>query len=276
MYIIAEIGINHNGDIDLALQMMQYAKMAGADCVKFQKRNPDICVPEEQKNQPRLWKGENMTYLEYKKDIEFGKAEYDKIAAAAKEIGIDWTASVWDLDSLEFMKQYADQIPFIKIPSACITDLELLKATRNSGMEVVMSGGMANLRMIEEALAILGDSVVGLLHCNSTYPSKEEELDLNVIANYVNRYSNLTIGYSSHDISNLPCLLAVAVGAEIIERHFTMDTTMPGTDQASSVEPIQFNDMVKHIHRVEIIMGNHWPCFYKSEQEIAKKLRRIE
>lgn len=275
MYIIAEIGINHNGDIDLALQMMQYAKMAGADCVKFQKRNPDVCVPEEQKNQPRLWKGEDMTYLEYKKDIEFNQAEYDRIAAAAKEIGIDWTASVWDIDSARFMMQYKEEIPFIKIPSACITDIELLKTVRDSGMKVVMSGGMANLHMIETALNVLDDSVVGLLHCNSTYPSKEEELDLNVIANYVDRYPNLTIGYSSHDVSNIPCLLAVAAGAEVIERHFTMDTTMPGTDQASSVDPIQFNNMVKHIHRAEKIMGNRWPCFYKSEQEIAKKLRRV-
>ena len=130
VYVIAEIGINHNGDINLAIEMMEKAKLIGANCVKFQKRNPDICVPEEQKNVARFWKNKEMTYLDYKKDIEFGKEEYDKIAAAAKRIGIDWTASVWDVDSLHFMEQYKDVIPFIKIPSACITDFELLEVVK--------------------------------------------------------------------------------------------------------------------------------------------------
>lgn len=275
MYVIAEIGINHNGDINLALDMMRYAKIVGANCVKFQKRNPDICVPEEQKNQPRFWKNKDMTYLEYKWDIEFGKEEYDLIAATAKEIGIDWTASVWDVDSLHFMEQYKNDIPFIKVPSACITDFELLEAVKASGMKVVMSGGMATAEMVLKAAVYLEPNIIGLLHCNSTYPSNENELDLNVIEAYHKKFPDLFIGYSSHDISNFPCLLAAAAGAQIIERHFTTDTNLPGTDQKSSVNPIQMSELITQLDRVDKIMGQSYPTFYKSEQIIAKKLRRV-
>lgn len=276
MYIIAEIGINHNGDINMAIQMMKEAKLAGANCVKFQKRNPDICVPENQKNKPREWNGQTMTYLEYKKAIEFDKKEYDLIAATAKELNIDWTASVWDLDSLNFMEQYKQDIPFIKVPSACITDFNLLYAIRTKGFKALISGGMSTAYMIDKAIDILGENLYGVLHCNSTYPSAENELDLLNIGTYFNRfkYGFALIGYSSHDTSNLPCVVATALGAQIIERHFTLDRTLPGTDQKASADVKEFKDMCKMINRTEIMLGKPYPVFYKSEQEIAEKLRR--
>lgn len=278
MYIIAEIGINHNGNIDMALQMMREAKLAGAHCVKFQKRDPDICVPEEQKNQPREWCGQRMTYLEYKKAIEFGQEEYDKIAAFAKEIDIDWTASVWDLNSLKFMEQYHNDIPFIKVPSACITNHGLLYAIKESGMLAIISGGMSTGSMIEEAITILGSSFYGLLHCNSTYPSQENELDLQVIKTYRHKfeYEDVLIGYSSHDTSNLPCIVAAALGARVIERHITLDKTLPGTDQKASADISEFRALCQDIARIPQMLGHAYPTFYKSEQLIAEKLRRYK
>lgn len=277
MYIIAEIGINHNGDIDMALQMMREAKLAGAHCVKFQKRNPDICVPEEQKNLPREWNGQTMTYLEYKKAIEFGKEEYDRIAAYAREIGIEWTASVWDIDSLDFIAQYP-KIPFIKVPSACITDMALLRAIKDRGLLAIISTGMSTGEMIDRAIDALGDSFGGILHCNSTYPSSESELDLRVIDTYARKfkYDDMTIavGYSSHDTSNLPCLLAVALGAWVIERHVTLDKNLPGTDQKASATMEELRELCQDISRVQQMLGHSYPTFYQSEQIIAKKLRR--
>lgn len=173
MYIIAEIGINHNGNLETALKMIDAAKEAGADCVKFQKRNPDKCVPEHQKNQPRTFLGEEMTYLEYKKRIEFGTYDYWCISNHCKKIGIDWTVSVWDLDSVEFMKQFINCIPFIKIPSALITDLELMHAVNQLNIPIVMSNGMSTFEEIITPIQYF-NNITTILHCNSSYPSNPE------------------------------------------------------------------------------------------------------
>lgn len=273
MYIIAEIGINHNGDIETALEMIKAAKDAGATCVKFQKRNPDVCVPEDQKNKPKTFLGEEMTYLKYKKKIEFGKEEYDRINALCKELHIDWTASVWDVDSVNFMLWYKNDIPFIKIPSALITDMELLKAVDATGIPILMSNGMSSQEQVDKAISSL-THLSGLMHCNSSYPCNPKELDLNVIKTYKTIYPGLTIGYSGHEIGYFPTCLAVAAGAQIIERHFTLDNNMEGTDQKASLDKKHFEIMCKDIQGIEEIMGGYLPKVYPAEQEVAKKLRK--
>lgn len=272
MYIIAEIGINHNGNLDTALKMIDAAKEAGADCVKFQKRNPDKCVPEHQKNQPRTFLGEEMTYLEYKKRIEFGTYDYWCISNHCKKIGIDWTVSVWDLDSVEFMKQFVNCIPFIKIPSALITDLELMHAVNQLNIPIVMSNGMSTFEEIITPIQYF-NNITTILHCNSSYPSNPANLDLNAIKTFKSMYPNLKIGYSGHEIGYFPTVIAVAAGAEVVERHFTLDNSMEGTDQQASLEPQDFKAMVDDIHRAIAILGNPYPSVYPAEENVKKKLR---
>lgn len=274
-YYIAEIGINHNGDLDLALKMIDAAKAAGADCVKFQKRNPDVCVPEEQKNKPRKFLGEDMTYLEYKKKIEFEAREYDIINEHCKKIGIDWTASVWDVDSVWFMSTYKFDIPFIKVPSACITDLSLLRTINHvmPDVPVFFSTGMSTQDEVDQALDIL-DNVAGIMICNSSYPCKNNEIDLNVLKTYKLAFSPLiAIGYSGHEEGYLPSLTAVAMDADIIERHFTIDKTMEGTDQKASLEPEEFGKMVKYGNEIKAIQGGYSLHIYPAEKDAMAKLR---
>lgn len=272
MYIIAEIGINHNGSLETALQMIQAAYEAGADCVKFQKRNPDKCVPENQKSKIRIFQGKEMTYLDYKKAIEFEEKEYDIINKYCKDLGIAWTASVWDVDSVLFMKKYLNDIPFIKIPSACITDFDLLNAVNDLDIPVIISDGMSTFEEINKAINYLFN-LQGILHCNSSYPSQNNELDLNVIKTYNTMYTDYIIGYSGHEIGYFPTLIAIAVGAKIVERHFTLDNNMEGTDQKSSLNPVDFKQMVLDISNVEDILGEYLPNVYPQEQEIKNKLR---
>lgn len=273
MYIIAEIGINHNGDLDTALNMIKTAKELGANCVKFQKRNPDICVPEEQKNKPKTFLGEEMTYLEYKKKLEFSRSDYNLINAFCKEIGISWTASVWDIDSVEFMLWYKNDIPFIKIPSALITDKALLEAVNQTNIPILISNGMSTQEQVDEAVQSV-TNLFGIMHCNSSYPSNPLELDLNVIKTYKTIYPGLTVGYSGHEEGYFPTCLAAAAGAQIIERHFTLDNEMEGTDQKASLNPQDFDLMCTDLKNIELIMGNYLPKAYPSEMEIAKKLRK--
>ena len=273
MYIIAEIGINHNGDLDLALKMIKAAKESGANCVKFQKRNPDKCVPEDQKNKPRVFKGEEMTYLEYKKRIEFNEDDYKKIAKYCKKINIDWTVSVWDIDSVEFIKKFKYDIPFIKIPSACITNLELINAINNLNIPVLISNGMSTFDEMNNAISNISN-IWGVMHCNSSYPCNYNELDLNFIRILKSIYPNLKIGYSGHEIGYLPTIISVAMGAEIIERHFTLDNNMEGTDQKASLEPNDFKNMIDDINKTLSILGNNFITVYESEKIVKNKLRK--
>jgi|19_taG_2_1085344.scaffolds.fasta_scaffold02849_5 N-acetylneuraminate synthase len=289
--VIAEIGINHNGDIDIAKKLIDVATVAGCDVVKFQKRNPDICVPEHQKNILRDTPWGEMTYLEYKYKVEFGKEEYDEIDRYCKERGILWSASPWDLDSLEFLMQY--DIPFIKIPSAMITDEELMFASKNTGKKVIISTGMSTFAEIERAIAILnlpGDSAETLrprnfdevkagveknfavLHCNSTYPAPINELNLSAIKTLKDRFK-CEVGYSGHEFGLTTSMAAVYLGATIIERHITLDRTMWGTDQTSSVEPHGLIKLVKAIRDLESSYGDGKIYVTKSEESVRKKLR---
>ena len=271
-YLIAEIGINHNGDLNVAKKLIDAAHACSWDCVKFQKRNPDISVPEHQKNEPKDTPWGKMTYLEYKKKIEFEKKEYDQIARYCSYKPIDWTVSVWDLDSLNFIKKY--DIPFIKIPSAHLTNHKLLKASAQTGIPIVASTGMSTLKEVDEAVAVLKKhaSQFVLMHCNSSYPSKLEELNLKVIPALKKRYK-CPVGYSGHEYGLDSTSTAVALGASIVERHITIDRNMWGTDQASSVEPQGMDKLYKQIRSVQHYLGDGKKKVYESELSSRKKLR---
>ncbi len=273
-YIIAEIGINHNGDLDIAKRLIDIAHLSGCNAVKFQKRNPDVCVPEHQKSVMRDTPWGKMTYLDYKYKVEFGKEEYDEIDSYCKKIGIEWSASPWDLDSLEFLNQY--DIPFIKIPSAMLTNDELLTATAKTGKRIILSTGMSVIEEIDNAVNILEtyckDRNFALLHCVSTYPAKLEELNLSCIQTLKNRYK-CEVGYSGHEFRLNPSVAAIYFGATIIERHITLDRTMWGTDQMCSVEPQGLIKLVIGIRDLEKCIGNGDISISDGEIEIRKKLR---
>jgi N-acetylneuraminate synthase len=270
-YIIAEIGINHNGSIDVAKKLIDIAAVAGCDAVKFQKRNPDVCVPEHQKNVMRDTPWGTMTYLQYKYKVEFGKTEYDEIDSYCKEKGIAWSASPWDLDSLNFLSQY--DIPFIKIPSAMLTNHELLKSARDNGKKIILSVGMSTEEEIDDAVEILKDSKdFAILHCNSTYPAPIEELNLSAIKTLQQKY-NCEVGYSGHEFRLGTTVAAVYLGASIIERHITLDRTMWGTDHMSSVEPQGLIKLVKGIRELEQAYGDGTIKITESQKPIRSKLR---
>ena len=270
--IIGEIGINHNGSIKTALKLIRECKKAGVDVVKFQKRTPDISVPSEQKNILRDTPWGQMTYLEYKKKIEFDKKQYNAIDKFCKKIGIKWTASVWDLDSFHFINSY--DVPFIKVPSALITDGKLLGEIKTfSKSPVIISGGMSNTEELDRAVHSLSGKIYSILHCNSSYPCEHNEIDIRVINTLKQQYPALKIGYSGHEKDLLPTIVAVSVGAEIIERHITIDRTMWGTDQQASLEILELVELIKIIRNVETILGKPNLTVYPSELAVMKKLR---
>ncbi len=275
VYVIAEIGINHNGDLSIAKKLIDIAKVAGCDVVKFQKRNPDICVPEHQKSIMRDTPWGRMSYLEYKYKVEFEKAEYDEIDSYCKERGIEWTASPWDLDSLEFLNTY--DVPFIKIPSALITDLELIKQTTQTGKKIIISTGMSTLDEVDAAVkAILNvnkNASYAVLHCNSSYPAPNDDLNLKCIKTLKDRY-NCEIGYSGHEFGLTTTIASICMGATIIERHITLDRTMWGTDQMCSVEPQGLIKLVRGVHELSRALGDGKKVVTETEKPIREKLRK--
>mgnify|MGYP001395144377 FL=1 len=276
IYIIAEIGINHNGDLSIAKKLIDIAKVAGCDVVKFQKRNPDVCVPEHQKSVMRDTPWGRMTYLEYKYKVEFEKKEYDEIDAYCKNVGIKWTASPWDLDSLDFLNQY-DSLPFIKIPSALLTDLELIKKTTQTGKKIIISTGMSTLDEVDAAVNTIketnANASFAVLHCNSTYPAPNNELNLNCIQTLKNRY-NCQVGYSGHEFGLTTTIASVCLGATIIERHITIDRTMWGTDQMCSVEPQGLIKLVRGVKELQAALGDGKKVVTETEKPIRDKLRK--
>jgi N-acetylneuraminate synthase len=271
-YIIAEIGINHNGDLDIAKRLIDIAVLSGCDAVKFQKRNPDVCVPEHQKNVMRDTPWGTMTYLEYKYKVEFEKIEYDKIDSYCKEKGIAWSASPWDLDSLNFLNQY--NLPFIKLPSAMLTNYPLIEACAKSGKKVILSTGMSTEEEIDIAIETIRKHTdnFAILHCNSTYPAPLNELSLSTISTLKNKY-NCEVGYSGHEFRIGTTVASVYLGATIIERHITLDRTMWGTDHLSSVEPQGLIKLVKGIRELEEAFGEGTIQVTESEKIIRNKLR---
>jgi N-acetylneuraminate synthase len=271
-YLIAEIGINHNGDLEIAKKLIDATNACNWDCVKFQKRNPDICVPNDQKGVMRETPWGRMKYIEYKYKVEFGKQEYDIIDEYCNNKPLDWTVSVWDLDSLNFIKDY--NVPFIKIPSAHITNEELLSESTKTRIPIIISTGMSTWKMIDNAVEILekGNASYAVLHCNSTYPAPIDELNLNIIPVMKKRYGCM-IGYSGHEYDLDPSVLAVAMGAEIIERHITLDHNMWGTDHKSSLEVHAMDLLKKRIKDVNKMLGGTEKIITPSEEPVMKKLR---
>ena len=275
IFTIAEIGINHNGSLAASKRLIDIASAAGCDAVKFQKRNPDVCVPEDQKKVMKDTPWGRMTYLEYKYRVEFGQKEYDEIDVHCRDKGIAWTASPWDLDSLKFLMQY--NVPFIKIPSAHLTNAALLGAAKQTGKKVILSTGMSTLEEIDGAVRILRehDNVnFALMHCNSTYPSPLDELNLSCINILKERYG-CEVGYSGHEFRLGTSVAAVYLGATIIERHITLDRSMWGTDQLSSVEPQGLFKLVSGIRELEVAYGDGKIGVTESEKLVRKKLRGL-
>jgi N-acetylneuraminate synthase len=248
--IIAEIGINHNGDLKIAKDLILVAKAAGCDYVKFQKRNPDICVPEDQKNKIRQTPWGEMTYLEYKWRTEFGEKEYDEIDRFCKEIGINWFASVWDKSSVDFMTKYKTDLGVVmKIPSALITDLELCQYAKDKSDYLMISTGMSTEDEVRLCIASCNPNVI--MHTNSTYPCPVEELNLNYIHWLKNWYPEKEIGYSGHEYGLVTTFATIPMGVTWIERHITLDRNMWGSDHSASIEPSGLFKLVKGIRDIE-------------------------
>ena len=272
IYIIAEIGINHNGDLDITKQMIDAAAHAGVDAVKFQKRTPEICTPLEQQKQMRETPWGYITYLDYRYKVEFGEKEYQEIDRYCKKKGIDWFASVWDELAVDFMEQF--DTPAYKIPSASITDHNLLRHTRKTGRPLVISTGMSTFEQIRAAVDVVGTDNLAITHCTSTYPCEPGELNLRMIRTLRDEFP-CPVGYSGHEVGLVPPQVAVALGACMIERHLTLDRAMWGSDQAASVEPSGFERLVKYVRTAEASLGDGVKRVYESELSSLKKLRRV-
>lgn len=272
MFIIGEIGINHNGNLETAKRLMDAAAEAGCNAVKFQKRTPELCVPAEQRDLIRETPWGRMTYLEYRRRVEFGLAEYEEIARYARAKGLIWFASSWDAESLAFMERFDP--PCHKIASACLTDADLVRRHKDTGRPLLVSTGMSTMAQIDEAMAILGRERVVLMHTTSTYPCKPEELNLRMIGTLRDRYG-VPVGYSGHEVGLQTTVAAVALGACAVERHITLDQAMWGSDQAASVEPHGMARLVRDIRIVESALGDGVKRVYESEVPVMQRLRRM-
>lgn len=270
--IIAEIGINHNGDIQNALKLIEAAKLAGCDAVKFQKRTINLVYTEEFLSSPRESQWGN-TQRDQKEGLEFGIKEYDIIDKFCKKINILWTASCWDINSVKFIEKY--KVKFHKVPSACITDLGLLKELKKTKKSIIISTGMSTEKQIEKAVKILSQKNLSILHCNSSYPAQNHQLNLRYIEKLNKMYKKSIIGYSGHEINLSSSVAAVVLGAKIIERHITLDKSMEGTDQQASIEPLGFARLIKDVRNVEKSLGKPLKIVYPEEKKIMLKLRNF-
>lgn len=278
VYIIAEIGINHNGSLEVAKKLIDGAKRAGADAVKFQKRTPKLCVPEAQQHIKRDTPWGRISYIEYRRKVEFGFDQYQEIDKYCKQTGIDWTASCWDEESVDFIDQFNP--PFYKIASASLTDIPLLIKVRAMGRPVMISTGMSTMEEIDSAVTALGitdkenNPMLMIAHSTSTYPCQLEELNLRMICTLKEKYPGVAIGYSGHETGLAPSLAAVALGATFLERHITLDRAIWGTDQAASVEIGGFERLVNNVRDIELALGDGVKKVYPSEMGSREKLRR--
>ncbi|WP_019545459.1 N-acetylneuraminate synthase family protein [Streptomyces sulphureus] len=273
VYVTAEIGINHNGDLDNALRLIDAAAEAGCDAVKFQKRTPEVCTPRDQWDVERDTPWGRMTYLAYRHRVEFGEEEYRAVDEHCAERGIDWFASPWDVESVAFLEKF--DVPAHKVASASLTDDELLRAMRETGRTVILSTGMSTPRQIRHAVEVLGSENIVLCHATSTYPAPAGELNLRMIHTLQTEFPNVPIGYSGHETGLQTTLAAVALGAVFVERHVTLDRAMWGSDQAASVEPGGLRRMVRDIRTIEESLGDGVKRVYESELKPMQKLRRV-
>lgn len=272
VFVVAEIGINHNGNIDTAKKLIDVAVRAGCDAVKFQKRTIELVYTPEELAKPR----ENpfgLTNGDLKRGLEFGQEQYEEIDRYCKEKGIIWFASPWDVKSVDFLEKF--NMPCYKIASASLTDDELLNRVKLTGKPVILSTGMSTEEQIKHAVDVLGEENVVILHCTSTYPSKAEELNLKVI-NWLKENFDCPIGYSGHETGILESTLAVSLGACCVERHITLDRASWGSDQAASLEPRGLELMVRDIRTVPVAFGDGKKRVFESELPIIQKLRKVK
>lgn len=270
-YVVAEIGINHNGDIETAKKLIDAAVEAGCDAVKFQKRTVDVVYTADELAKPR----DNPfgpTNGDLKRGLEFGQEQYAEIDAYCKEKGIAWFVSCWDEGAVDFIEQFNP--PCYKIASASMTDDNLLRHHRATGRTIIVSTGMSTIEQVDHAVEVLGKENLVLLHTTSTYPSRVEDLNLNVLTTLSQRY-DVPVGYSGHEVGLAPSVAAAALGACFIERHITLDRAMWGSDQAASVEPGGFERLIKDIRAVEKAKGDGVKRVLDDEVPIMKKLRRV-
>ena len=273
-YIIAEIGLNHNGDMDIAKKLIDVTASAGCDAVKFQKRTPDLCVPEDQKQIQRETPWGRMSYIDYRHRIEFGKKEYLEINDYCQEKNIEWFVSTWDDNSVDIMEDIG--VCAYKVPSACLTDISMLKKLNDTKKPIIISTGMSTLDQIKTAVEFFDESLLSILHCTSAYPCSNDEINLKMINTLNSLYPNYVIGYSGHETGLQISLAAVAMGAKIIERHITLDRTMWGSDQSASIEPRGLDKLVRDIRVIEKAMGDGKKLIYDSELSSLDKLRRFK
>lgn len=273
-YIIAEIGINHNGSLDIAKKLIDEAAAAGCSAVKFQKRTPELCVPRDQWNIERDTPWGRMTYMEYRHKVEFSFVEYVEINRHCRERGIDWFASCWDELSVDFIEQFDP--PLYKAASASLTDHALLSKMKETGKPLIISTGMSTLNEIVEAVEAIGTDNLLIAHSTSSYPCALNELNLRMLHTLREMFPDTLIGYSGHETGLATTVAAVAMGACFVERHFTLDRAMWGSDQAASVEPTGMHRLVKDIRAVEEALGDGVKRVYESEMSSRKKLRRVQ
>lgn len=273
VYIVGEIGINHNGSLDVAKQLIDLAKWAGADAIKFQKRTPELAVPPDQRDKMRETPWGYISYMDYRNKVEFGEKEYAEIDEHCKAKGIDWFVSVWDEPAVDFMEKF--DTPCYKIPSASLTDHALLDHVRKTGRPVVLSTGMSTMEQIDEAIKHVDMSNTMLTHTTSTYPCEPDELNLRMIETLRGKFP-CPVGYSGHEVGLVLSAVAVALGSCFIERHITLDRAMWGSDQAASVEPGGLQKLVKYIRVTEQALGDGIKRVYDSEKPSLEKLRRAK
>lgn len=273
VYITAEIGINHNGDLSIAKELIDAAVEAGCDAVKFQKRTPELCVPPEQRDKMRHTPWGYINYMEYREKVEFGEDEYSEIVEYCHKKNIDWQASAWDEPSVDFLEKF-DPIVH-KVASASLTDTALLKKIRAQGKPMILSSGMSEMEQIQAAVDLVGTDDLILAHCTSTYPCPPSELNLRMILTLRDLYP-CPIGYSGHEVGLPTTVAAVVLGACLVERHITLDRAMWGSDQAASIEPGGLRRLVKYIRVVEEALGDGVKTVYDSEKPSLEKLRRTD
>mgnify|MGYP001293570421 CR=1 FL=1 len=269
-YNIAEIGINHNGDIQLAKELIKISYDTGFDCVKFQKRVPELCVPKDKRDKMRMTPWGEMTYFDYKKKIEFSKKEYDEIDNYCKSLGIDWTASAWDTDSIDFISNY--DVPFIKVPSDKCSDVGFIEYLKKIKIPILISTGGTDLEKITEIFQVLKNSKIVLMQCTSIYPCPTDKVNLKMISNLTKLYE-VPVGFSSHHTSPVITAMSVAYGAKLTEVHVTLNRAMWGTDQAMSLEPRGMQIMINAIKDFEIALGDGKKNIYQKELKTLSRTK---
>ena len=271
IFFVGEIGINHNGSIENAKKLIDMANLCEIDAIKFQKRTPEICVPEHKKNEIRETPWGDITYLEYKKKIEFGEEEYKQIDEYCKTKNMIWYASPWDLPSVDFLEQF--NVPCYKIASAKLTDRELLEKVSKLDKPIFLALGMSTAEEIDKAIKVLKNNDLVLMHCNSSYPAPDNELNLNFITTLKKKYPDHIVGYSGHELGISASLIAAELGAKVIERHITLDRAMWGTDQAASIEFSGLRRLIRDLRKLEVWKGDGVKRVSKAERIVRDKLR---